>query len=329
MICSPQIAAIRPSAAATKRSAENRSDMTVPRTMKAIRLHAPGVDGLRYETIETPPLRAGEVVVEVHAAAITRDELEWPLDRLPAVPSYELSGVVAVADDVAEVAVGDEVYALTPFDRDGVAAEYAAVTGSLLAPKPASLSHVESAAVPLPALTAWQGLFVHGRLAAGERVLVHGAVGGVGQFATQLGRWRGAHVIATASPGAVHAAGVLGAHEVVDGRSGQFIDELEAVDLIFDTVGGEFLVRAPALLAKGGRLVSVAAEPPGEGSHFVVEANRAQLIELAKLVDSGQLRVAIDSTFTLAQAAAAFERSRASGKHGKVVIEVAGDGSSP
>src|SRR4029453_1000034 len=136
--------------------------------------------------------------------------------------------------DVAEVWVGDEVYALTPFDRDGVAAEYAAVTGSLLAPKPASLSHVESAAVPLPALTASQGLFVHGRLAAGERVLVHGAVGGVGQFATQLGRWRGAHVIATASPGAVHAAGVLGAHEVVDGRSGQFIDELQAVDLIFD-----------------------------------------------------------------------------------------------
>jgi D-arabinose 1-dehydrogenase-like Zn-dependent alcohol dehydrogenase len=177
-------------------------DMTVPRTMKAIRLHAPGVDGLRYETIETPPLRAGEVLVEVHAAAITRDELEWPLDRLPAIPSYELSGVVVAADDDAEVSIGDEVYALTPFDRDGVAAEYAAVTATLLAPKPASLSHVESAAVPLPALTAWQGLFVHGRLAAGERVLVHGAVGGVGQFATQLGRWRGSHVIATASPDA-------------------------------------------------------------------------------------------------------------------------------
>ena len=303
--------------------------MTVPPTMKAIRLHAPGVDGLRHETIETPPLRAGEVLVEVHAAAITRDELEWPLDRLPAVPSYELSGVVAAADDVAEVSVGDEVYALTPFDRDGVAAEYAAVTATLLAPKPASLSHVESAAVPLPALSAWQGLFVHGRLAAGERVLVHGAVGGVGQFATQLGRWRGSHVIATASPDAFEAAHALGAHEVVDGRSGQFDDELEAVDLVFDTVGGEFLVRAPALLARGGRLVSVAAEPPGEGSYFVVEPNRAQLIELAKLVDSGQLRVAIDSTFTLAEAAAAFERSLASGKRGKVVIEVADDKNSP
>ena len=238
--------------------------MTVPPTMKAIRLHAPGVDGLRHEMIKTPPLRAGEVLVEVHAAAITRDELEWPLDRLPAVPSYELSGVVAAASDVAEILIGDEVYALTPFDRDGVAAEYAAVRATLLAPKPASLSHVESAAVPLPALSAWQGLFIHGRLAAGERVLVHGAVGGVGQFATQLGRWRGSHVIATASPGAFQAARALGAHEVLDGR-GPFDDELEAVDLVFDTVGGEFLIRAPRLLARGGRLVSVAAEPPGKG----------------------------------------------------------------
>jgi NADPH:quinone reductase-like Zn-dependent oxidoreductase len=299
--------------------------MTVPRTMKAIRLHAPGVDGLRFETIETPALRAGEVLVEVHAAAITRDELEWPLDRLPAVPSYELSGVVAAAGDLAEFSVGDEVFALTPFDRDGVAAEYAAVAAQLLASKPASLSHVESAAVPLPALSAWQGLFVHGRLAAGERVLVQGSVGGVGRFATQLGRWRGAHVIATARPDAFQAARALGAHEVVDGRSGQFDDELEAVDVIFDTVGGEFLARAPALLARGGRLVSVAAEPPGAGTYFVVEPNRAQLVELAKLVDSGQLRVAIDSTFALAEAALAFKRSLAAGKHGKVVIEVADD----
>jgi NADPH:quinone reductase-like Zn-dependent oxidoreductase len=303
--------------------------MIIPQTMKAIRLHATGVDGLRHETIETPQLRAGEVIVEVHAAAITRDELEWPLDRLPAVPSYELSGVVAATDDLAEVSAGDEVYALTPFDRDGVAAEYAAVAATLLAPKPASLSHVESAAVPLPALTAWQGLFVHGHLAAGERVLVHGAVGGVGQFATQLARWRRSQVIATASPNGFQAARALGAHEVVDGRSGQLDDELEAVDLIFDTVGGDLLGRAPALLARGGRLVSVAAEPPGEGSYFVVEPSRGQLIELAKLVDSGQLRVAIDSTFTLAEAAAAFERSLASGKHGKVVIEVADVKNSP
>jgi NADPH:quinone reductase-like Zn-dependent oxidoreductase len=296
--------------------------MTIPRTMEAIRLHAPGVHGLRLETIETPSLQLGEALVEVHAAAITRDELEWPLDRLPAVPSYELSGVVAaVAPDVDAVSVGEEVYALTPFDRDGVAAEYAAVPAATLAPKPASLGHVESAAVPLPALSAWQGLFAHGRLEPGERVLVHGAVGGVGQFATQLARRRGAHVIATASPQAFEAARALGAHEVIDGRR-ELDDGVGRVDLVFDTVGGELLDRAPAQLATGGRLVSVAEEARGEGTYFVVEPNREQLIELTKLVDSGELRVAIDSTFTLAEAAAAFERSLASGKHGKVVFEL-------
>jgi NADPH:quinone reductase-like Zn-dependent oxidoreductase len=294
--------------------------------MKAIRLHAPGVAGLLYETIETPPLRIGEALVEVHAAAITRDELEWPLDRLPAVPSYELSGVVAaVAAGVDAVAVGDEVYALTPFDRDGVASEYAAVPAANLAPKPATRSHVESAAVALPALTAWQGLFGHGGLEAGERVLVHGAVGGVGQFATQLALWRGAYVIATASPDAFDAARALGAHEVVDGR--RALDHgISPVDLVFDTVGGELLEHGRALLASGGRLVSVAAEPPGEGTYFVVAPSREQLIELTRLVDSGELRVAIDSTFALSEAAATFERSLASGKHGKVVIRVAGEG---
>ena len=290
--------------------------------MEAIRLHAPGVAGLRHETIATLLPRSGEALVTVHAAAITRDELEWPLDRLPAVPSYELSGVVAeVAEDVVGVSVGDEVYALTPFDRDGVAAEYAAVPAASLAPKPASLSHVESAAVPLPALSAWQGLFVHGRLAPGERVLVHGAVGGVGQFATQLAHRRGAHVIATASPDAFDAAGALGADVVVDGRK-ELDERVGPVDLVFDTVGGELLESASALLKRGGRLVSIAGEPPGEGTYFVVEPDREQLIELARLADNGELRVAIDSTFALSEAAAAFERSLASGKHGKVVIRI-------
>ncbi len=298
--------------------------MTTPRTMEAIRLHAPGIAGLRHETIETPLLQSGEVLVAVHAAAVTRDELDWPLDRLPAIPSYELSGVVAaVADDVVGVSVGDEIYALTPFDRDGVAAEYAAVPAALLARKPASLSHVQSAAIPLPALSAWQGLFVHGRLAAGERVLVHGAVGGVGQFATQLAHGRGAHVIATASPNAFDVADALGADEVVDGRK-ELDEGVGPVDLVFDTVGGELLERASALLGSGGRLVSVAEEPPAGGTYFVVEPNRGQLIELARLADDGELRVAIDSTFALSEAAAAFERSLAAGKRGKVVFRVAG-----
>jgi NADPH:quinone reductase-like Zn-dependent oxidoreductase len=299
----------------------------VPRTMGAIRLHTPGIEGLQLETIETPSPRLGEALVEVHAAAITRDELEWPLDRLPAVPSYELSGVVAaVADDVTAVSVGDEVFGLMPFERNGVAAQFAAVPAAVLASKPSTLSHVESAAVPLPGLSAWQGLFDHGGLEPGERVLIHGAVGGVGQFATQLARWRGAHVLATSSPQAFEMARALGAHDVFDGRRG--LGEVGHVDLIFDTVGGELLELAPTLLANDGRLVSVAEETPGEGTYFVVEPHREQLIELARLVDGGELRVAIDSTFALSEAAAAFERTLASGKHGKVVIRIAGEGAS-
>jgi NADPH:quinone reductase-like Zn-dependent oxidoreductase len=165
--------------------------MTVARTMRAIRLPRAGGPGeLVLEEVETPPLRPGEALVKVHAAAITRDELDWPVDRLPAIPSYELSGVVlAVAPDVDTVAVGEGVFALTSFDRDGVAADYAAAPADVLAPKPRTLDHLMSAAVPLAALSAWQGLFDHGRLEKGQRVLIHGAAGGVGHFATQLARW--------------------------------------------------------------------------------------------------------------------------------------------
>jgi NADPH:quinone reductase-like Zn-dependent oxidoreductase len=303
-------------------------DGAIPRTMGAIRLRAPGIGGLALEEVETPRLRAGEALVEVHAAAITRDELDWPVDRLPAIPSHELSGVVAaVADDVHALVVGEPVYALTGFDRDGVASAYAAVPAGLLAPKPSTLDHVESAAIPLAALTAWQGLFDHGRLEEGERVLIHGAAGGVGHFATQLARRRGAHVIGTASRQSFDAARAFGAHEVFDGRDARIEEAFAPVDLVFDTVGGELLGRSPAIVRPGGRLVSVAEEPPPtaariDASYFVVEPNREQLIEIARLADEGALRPAIDSVYSLAEAPAAFERSLAAGKRGKVVIRV-------
>jgi NADPH:quinone reductase-like Zn-dependent oxidoreductase len=296
--------------------------------MRAIRLRAPGIGGLVLGEVETPRLHTGEALVEVHAAAITRDELEWPVDRLPAIPSYELSGVVAaVADGVHAVAVGEPVYALTGFDRDGVAAAYAAVPAGLLAPKPSTLDHVESAAIPLAALTAWQGLFDHGRLEAGERVLIHGASGGVGHFATQLARRRGAHVIGTASRESLDAVRAFGAHEVLDRRDARVEEAVAPVDLFFDTVGGELLERSPAMLQPGGRLVSVAEEPPPAAarigaSYFVVEPNREQLVEIARLADEGALRPAIDSVYSLSEAPAAFERSLAGGKRGKVVIRV-------
>src|SRR5204862_7802027 len=228
------------------RSPEERVQRGHGSGVLAVRLHD---DGLMVEEIDRPSPDPGEVLVRVHAAAITRDELEWPVDRLPAIPSYELSGVV--------VGSGDEVYALTPFDRDGVAAEYAVVPADVLAPKPLRLSHVEAAALPMGGLTAWQALFVHGRLARGERVLVTGASGGGGHIAVQPAR---------------HAAAAA--------------VESGPVDLVVDTRGGE--VRA------GERVGAIAEEMPG-GIYFIVEPDHEQLLELRALVDAGELRAEVDS----------------------------------
>lgn len=276
-------------------------------TMRAVRLHSSGgADGLELDTVSIPPLEPGAALVRVCAAAITRDELEWPLDRLPAIPSSELSGVVAaVAPDVTAASLGDEVYALTPFDRDGAAAEYIAIPVASLAPKPSALSHVESAALPMGGLSAWQALFDHGRLQPGERVLVTGAAGGVGHVAVQLATEIGARV--------------------VDLTRGSERDE--PVDLVFDTAGGDAMVRAARVLRSGGRLVSVAEEPPAlredvTAGYFVVEPNAEQLAELARMADAGKLRVDIDSVYPLDQAREAFERVQQRGKRGKVVLSV-------
>jgi NADPH:quinone reductase-like Zn-dependent oxidoreductase len=285
--------------------------------MRALRLHTPGINGLAVEQIDKPPLRPGEALVRVCAAGLTRGELDWPVDRLPAIPSYELSGVVEeLAPDVTGLAIGDAVFGLTPFDRDGVAADYAAVPAALLAPKPENVDHVQTAAVPLAALSAWQGLFDHGRLAAGERVLIHGALGGVGHIAVQLARRHGAHVIATASSPDAERALEFGAHEAIDRSAIAFETAVAPVDLVFDTVGGDVLARSQA-----ARVVSVAEEAAGS-TYFVVEPNRAQLVEIARLVADGSVRPEIDSTFPLEDAVAAFERLAESGKHGKVVLRV-------
>jgi NADPH:quinone reductase-like Zn-dependent oxidoreductase len=258
-------------------------------------------DGLKLEEIDTPQPGPGDALIRVHAAAITKDELEWPTDRLPAIPSYEVSGeVAALGPDANGIAVGDEVYALTDFGRDGAAAEYALVPANLLAPKPRSLDHVHSAAVPMPALTAWQALFDHGRLEPGQRVLVTGASGGVGHVAVQLARHRGADVVAL--------------------TRGDRPEDVEPVDLVFDTVGGDLLARAAAV---GSRVVGVATEPPPPGIYFVVEPNGAQLAEIAELVDAGELRPEIDSVYPLERFQDAFDRLGEPGKRGKVVLRVA------
>ena len=297
--------------------------------MRSVRLHPPGgIDALSVDEIEAPQPSPGEALVQVHAAAITRDELDWPTDRLPAIVSYELSGIVEeVAGDAGDLAIGDDVFALTSFDSDGVAAEHAVVPAVLLAPKPRGLSHVESAALPLAGLTAWQGLFVHGQLQPNQRVLILGATGGVGHLATQLANWRGAHVIGTASSGAPELAQKFGAEQVLD-PAVPFVGTIEPVDLVFDTVGGDPLARSADVLRERGRLVAVAEEPPPEiaervhATYFVVEPDLEQLVQLAGLANDGILRPAIDSVFPLKDARAAFERVMSPGKRGKVVIEV-------
>ena len=300
-----------------------------PEQMTALRLRTLGdVSSLELARIATPRPGTGEVLVRVIAAAITRDELDWPEGRLPATPSYEFSGVVAALGPGAEgSSPGDEVCALSEFDRDGAAADYIALPSRCVAPKPRALDHVESAALPLAALSAWQGLFDHGGLTSAQRVLVHG-VGGVGAFAVQLARERGAEVIATTSASNAAAARALGAGQVVEsGVEG--LDGLEPVDLVFDTAGGERLRRSPAVVRPGGRIVSIAGDPPQdpergdiETSYFVVESNGAQLAEITALVDAGKLRVASAEVFALAEAHAAFERAHSPRYHGKVVLRV-------
>jgi NADPH:quinone reductase-like Zn-dependent oxidoreductase len=257
--------------------------------VRAIRLHPPGrIEDLRLDDVAQPEPRTGQVLVQVHAAAITRDELEWPTDRLPAIPSYELSG--SLTEDADGLSAGTAVFALTPFDRDGVAAEYALVPVEILAPKPRSLDHIEAAALPMAGLTAWQALMVHGRLQPAERVAVTGARGGVGHVAVQLARSRGAEVV----------------------------EQGEACDLLFDTAGGDALARAAE---QAGRIVTIVAEAPG-AHYFVVEPDREQLLELAQLAEAGDLLPEVDSIFSLGDARSAFARTAARGKHGKVVLRV-------
>jgi NADPH:quinone reductase-like Zn-dependent oxidoreductase len=301
-------------------------------TMNAVRLHsAQGPAGLVYEQIPVPGPGPGEVLVRVRAAAITRDELDWPVDRLPAIPSYEFSGVVArLGAGVSDLATGDEVFALSPFDRDGAAAEYILVPAHVLAPKPHNLDYTQSAAIPLAALSAWQGLFAHGGLTAGQRVLIHGAAGGVGSFAVQLARQRGAEVIGTTSAAGLEMARKAGAGQVIDYTVTPFEQIVGAVDLVFDTAGGERLARSHQVIRPGGRLVSVAAEPSQESAaargiqaiFFVVSPNRAQLIEIGKLADEGLLQPSIDQVFDLADARAAFEHSLHPHRPGKIVLRV-------
>ncbi len=311
--------------------------------MKAIRLHARGgPEQLVYEDAPEPAVRNGDALVRVHACAITPTELTWPptyttrdgASRLPSIPGHEVAGVVeAVSLNSAGVKVGEEVYALTDFWRDGAAAEYVAVNAADLAPKPPSPSDVQAAAVPLAALTAWQALFDHAGLTIGQEVLIHGATGGVGSFAVQLAHWRGAYVVGTASAENVDLARQLGADQVIDYNTVRFEDKVRDANVVLDTVGGDTLERSWGVLRRGGVLVSIVDSAPADkaarygvrGVFFIVTPNRAELMEIGRLIENGKLRPIIEATFPLEAAREAFEHGASGHNRGKIVLQVSGE----
>jgi NADPH:quinone reductase-like Zn-dependent oxidoreductase len=305
--------------------------------MKAIRTHEPtGISGLVFEEAPDPAPVFGDVLVKVAACGITHNELDWPIwtcraghPRTSVIPGHEVSGVVAALGfGTAGFAVGDEVYGLTDQLRDGAAAEYVAVEARNVALKPRTVDHVHAAAVPRAGLTAWQALFDHGRLARGQTVVIHGAGGAVGSAAVQLARWAGAEVIGTGRSHSRTLVTELGAGRFVALDEERPGDLAGRADLVFDTIGGGVLAGSPALLKPGGTLVSVnAAEPPPAGRDdirtviFIQESSRAQLAELARLVDEGHLRPQVGAVYPLAQAAEAYAAKAAGGIPGRIVLQ--------
>lgn len=309
--------------------------------MKAIHLYGRGgPDRLVYEDAPQPHPGSGEVLVRVHATSIIATELTWDetyqtaagnARSLP-IPSHDVSGIVEeVGPGVTTLARGSEVYALTAFDRDGAEAEYTIALPNELAPKPRSLDHVQAAAVPLSALTAWQALFEHASLVAGQTVLIHGAAGGVGVFAVQLARWAGAHVIATASARHHDFLHELGVTQIIDYTTQRFEEIGQHVDLVFDLVGGDTLKQSWKVVKPGGVLVSVVSPRPSfeeAKAHdvrpvwFVVEPNREQLTHIGALIDAGHIRPFIAGVLPLSQARQAYEQGLRGHMQGKLVLRI-------
>jgi NADPH:quinone reductase-like Zn-dependent oxidoreductase len=311
--------------------------------MRALRIHEQGgPEGLTYEEAPIPEPGVGDVLVRVHAASFTPTELTWPStwvdrlghDRRPVIPGHEASGTVeALGWGTTGFALGDDVYGLTDWFRDGTLAEYVAVEARNLARKPASLDHVQAAALAMPGLTAWQALFVHGGLSVGQRVLINGAGGGVGSIAVQLAGAAGAHVIATGRAWARELATELGAERFVDLDRERFEDVAEQVDLVVDLVGGEILQRSGTAVKDGGIVVSAVEDPlarleeasPIRGAYFVVEPARSELEELARRADARELRPVVAEVFDLVDGPKAFEAKAGGSVPGKVVLRILAD----
>jgi NADPH:quinone reductase-like Zn-dependent oxidoreductase len=280
-----------------------------------------------------PKPAGNDVLVEVHASGFTPGELTWPgtwtdrlgRDRTPSIPGHEVAGIVsALGYGTRGLSVGQRVFGLADWTRDGTLAEYVAVEARNLAPLPGDVDFTVGASLPISGLTAWQGLFVHGRFRAGQTVLVHGAAGGVGSLVVQLAHEAGAHVIGTGRAADRRAALDFGAQEFLDLDS-DTLEDVGGIDLVFDVIGGDIGARSAALVRAGGMLVTIAGPPvahprDGVAVDFVVEADRTQLVEIARRVREGRLRTNIGRVVSIDDAVEALNPSHRPA--GKTIVHV-------
>jgi NADPH:quinone reductase-like Zn-dependent oxidoreductase len=313
---------------------------TEQQIMKAIQIHKyGGPEVLKYEDAPRPQPQVGEVLVRVYAAAVNPIDWKvreghmkdfWP-HKFPLILGWDLSGVVEeLGKGASRFKIGDEVYSVPDPTRNGAYADYVVVCESELALKPNSLHHVHAAAVPLAALTAWQSLFDTAQLQPGQRVLIHAGSGGVGHFAVQLAKWKGAYVIATASKKNQEFLRDLGADETIDYGRQRFEDVARNMDLVLDPIGGDTQERSWQVLKKGGTLLSVVAPPsPDKAKALGVQAifvashpNGAELAKIAELIDAGNLKPIVNRTLPLSEARRAHELGQTGQIHGKIVLRV-------
>ena len=310
-------------------------------TMKAATIHAfGGAEVLKLEDVVRPTPAKGEVLVKLRAAGInpidykTREgagaNRRWKETVFPVILGWDLSGVVEYSNDPAWKS-GDEVYALASYPQLGRAyAEYAAVPAAHLAAKPRSLDHVHAAAVPLAALTAWQAIFEKSGLSAGQTILIHAAAGGVGHFAVQFAKWKGAKVIATASGRNEAFVKGLGADQFIDYTTTVFEQVVKDVDVVFHTIGADFRPRSWKVVKKGGWLVGITGQFPEDegnaygarGGFIGVRPDGKQLAQIGSLIDEGKVRVTLDKTYPLADIAKAHQHVAGGHTRGKVVVTI-------
>ena len=306
--------------------------------MQAIiaRDRAAGISGLSLAEVPHPHAAENDVIVRVHAAAFTPGELNWPgtwvdragRDRAPTIPGHELSGVVAeLGYGTTGLTVGQRVFGIADWTRNGTLAEYVAVEARNLAPLSAGIDHTVAAALPISGLTAWQGLFDHGHLATGQTVLIHGAAGAVGSLALQLAREVGARVIGSGRTAQREMVLGLGADAFLDLQVDR-LEDIGEVDVVFDVIGGEILDRSAPLVRSGGALVTIAGPPrlrpdDARAVFFVVEPDRAGLATLERRLRDGRLRPIVGAVRPLAEAPSAF--APAHHTRGKTIIRIADD----